>query len=615
MSQDTPRSPASTDLDPFRMQVFRARRQLIKSLSVETYDQGHVMYPCPHCGDPVVVVDAFPGVPAEGPVEVFIEGLKARWWGLRDHLEEARCESCGAEGPLEAAAGLYCRFMGDSGFDWAVELSGDEAVRCWRVDARGQAVELDVPEGELMFRDQIGAFFDLRSGWRTLASGVLSADAPAALEVQPGYVIGARPGDPDDPDPASREDEALQEILGHSAPRRYDTLEFLGRADDPLELLGAEEGPVAWLGEAGEAVADGSLEIFVLADAHRMLAAVEELAEVYGVDVSTEMEGEALEEAGIRLRFEASPVFQSLPFDAFYLRTLHAGMTFSEGASAWFGAAIRAVSEGQQVIQSLAEHLGDGWTVSVEDGATLVIAGEGGESRWPLMTLVGRATEGIEALLALLGFDEARGVFRQGGDDLARCPVTGAPARVGKIIRPLELLGVDPRTLAGVIIGRHVVVYTLEGPTHTTMLEADPRRDLQRLEQAYQEGLPEAHLEILALRKIALDTAESAPWLLVAAEAGSLVLEPGRLHQALGGAGVPGGEIAALDHAYGFFPDALILSKGALDPRSLRALRRSAHEAIRGLFPGRDWPLAVARPVKLSVPPVGRSTLAGSDEL
>ncbi|MFN3200838.1 MAG: hypothetical protein ACE366_20735 [Bradymonadia bacterium] len=609
-------SPNDTQaLDPFRMQVFKSRRQLIKKLDVETYDQGHVLYPCPNCGHPVVVTDAFPESMGEGPIEAFIEGLTQSWWSVRLHLPHAQCESCGHEGPFVASAALYSHFIKTSGFDWSVELEAPEgevpgAARCWRVDARGKAVELEAPENELMFRDQVGAFFDLRSGWRMLVQGAVEAETSLAVEVEPGYIIGARPGDPQDPDPASREDAALEEVLGHSAPRRYDTLEFLGRADDPLDLLAAEESPAAWLGPHSEAVHGGALEMFALSDANRMLRAIESLAEVYGVQVTSVMQGEELEDAGVQVSLSAGTVSQMLPFDAFYLRTLHAGMTFADGAAVWFGPAIRATAEGRDLVTRLTEALED-WMISVEDGATLVIAREDaaddGRYRWPLMTLVGRAQEGVDALLDMLGYDHAEDTFRRDAHDLTRCPVTGGPARVGKVIRPLDLLGVDPRTLAGVVIGKHVVVYTLEGPSHSTLLEADPRRDLQRLETAYQEGLGKAHLKVLALRKLPVD--ESEAWLIVAADAGSLVLEPGRIHQVMGSAGVPGGEIAALSHAYSFFPDALVLTKGALSPKTLRALRRSAHEAVRGVFPGRDWPLAVARPIKLSVAPVGQSEL------
>lgn len=627
MSQ-APEHTANDALDPFRVRAFKDRRQLINSLGPETYDQGHVLYPCPSCGHPVVVVDAFPGVAVEGPVEAFIEGLARGWWSARDTLQSVKCDACGHEGPVAAAAGLYCRFLPSSGFDWAVELGPVEGDAggprcCWRVDARGQAVQLDLPESSLLFRDQTGSFFDLRVGWRALVEGAVSSESTVAVEVQPGYIIGARPGDPSHADPASREDETLESLFGLSARRRYDTLEFLGRADDPLEILSTEEGVGAWLGEHAPAVAAGTLELFALADAHRMLAAVEELAEVYTLTMTSQMVGDDLEEGGVQLRFEGGPagprqVYQVQTFDAAYLRTLHSGMTFEEGAAAWFGPAIRAVAEARDLVAALARAL-PRCTLTVDEGAVLVVQGPNGDQRrWPLMTLIGRvgALEGGAAstaaqLLSLLGYDAEAEAFRPATLSLDVCPVTGAPARVGKIIRPLEMLGVDPRTLAGVPIGKHLVVYTLESATHTTPLEADPSRALATLEQAYQRGLPHAHLPLVSLRRVPQpDEPERAePWLLVAADAGSLVLEPGRIRQALAAAGVDEDEIAALDHAYGFFPDALVLTAGPSSPQALRALRRSAHETLRAAFPGRDWPLSVARPVDLKVAPVGSSAV------
>ena len=91
--------------------------------------------------------------------------------------------------------------------------------------------------------------------------------------------------------------------------------------------------------------------------------------------------------------------------------------------------------------------------------------------------------------------------------------------------------------------------------------------------------------------------------LVVGFDAGSLVLEPALLKAAL-----QAGERPATGRwfACAFGPDAVVVTPTQLTGKVLHQARLAAEDAVRGLFPGRGWPLDVARPVDLDVEPLGQ---------
>ena len=121
-------------------------------------------------------------------------------------------------------------------------------------------------------------------------------------------------------------------------------------------------------------------------------------------------------------------------------------------------------------------------------------------------------------------------------------------------------------------------------------------RDVATLEAAYRGGLPGA------VASLSASTALGAATLLVGAELGSLVLEPGRLRAVLEAADRPH---PGAQQAYAFFPDAVVVSPHGLAGSALRAARTSALEAVQRHFPTRTWALDLARAVDLDVEPVG----------
>ncbi len=545
------------------------RAAFVSGFGPEAYDQAAVLY-VDREGGTVVIRDAFYGPQPEGPADEFVARLVEGWWASRRELR-------GDDGrALTAVAGLYGRYLGEVGFDWVVELSPRGAERCWRRDARGRIAPIAVPEGCGMFRDQTGTFFDLRAGWRWLVDRHLADGALAICEVQPGYVLGARAGVPGDEDPAGREDPELEHAFSRFAPGEYDTLEFLG-GDTAARYPFHGERYGAWLGAHVAPVDRGEIELFVLADSEGFLEGLRDLCERKGIEALIDA-GDDDEAPSVELHH--GPLRLEVDFAYPFLRTLHTGRSFVEGTRAFYLPVVQALDEALELLNAAREVLVDR-PIAVRDGAVMVVEGLG---RWNLMALAGRlpfrGQEGRETLRRFLTAGDAA--------SLDRCPVCGEAARVAKVVRPRRMVG--DAELVGVVIGEHVVCYTLEDALHSTPVAPGPERSVAALEAAYQAGLGSARTEVTDARRI--DEAS----LVVGFDAGSLVLEPKLLAATLREAGLPA---EGRRTAYAFFPDVVVVADAPFAGRALLRARTAALEAVQARFPGRTWPLDLARPVDL----------------
>ncbi|MCA9544401.1 MAG: hypothetical protein KC613_08420 [Myxococcales bacterium] len=587
-----------TPVDTFRRAFHTDRLAVIKAHGPETFDQAQVLYQASSGERSVVIRDAYHALPGGAGAAAFLQGLTEGWWARRQTFE-GQAEPGEALAPV---AGLYARYLPEVGFDYSVEFGPEGPTKAWRMDGRGKVTPLALPTDEGMFRDQTGTFFDPRAGWRWLVGEFRRTGRVAVAEIQGGYQIGVRQGVPDDPNPADREDEQLAEVFSRWDPHDYDTLEFLnGMLAEDLPLPG--ERFDEWLGEAAAAAGAGELDLFVLAESSEFLACVEDVAKERGIAVEWIDPDEE-----VRLAFHAGPLRLEREFSFPYLQTLHTGRSFVAGALAYFGPALDALDEARALLDTAKGALA-GHAVDVVDGTVMRVRDGAGREvrRFDLLALAGRqpfhGEQGKAEFLKLIGWDAGEGRFLGDGTrDLRTCPVTGAPARVGKVIRPARLLGMDPRTLVGMPVGDHVVYYTLDSATHSTPITPGPERDLQAAEAAWRAALPDTPFTVTAAR--AVDEA----WIIAGFDAGSMVLAPGRVKAVLEALDQP-----TEGHRYGMapHPDVLVVAHAPLAGGALDRVRQAALELQRAHFPGRSYGMAVARELDLDTEPAqGLVTLA-----
>jgi hypothetical protein len=597
-------SNKSADEDPietFRKAFITARRTLIAGHGPEAFDLGHSLYICPETSQSMVVSDSFLHREGCGPVEAFVQNIEETWWKKRSRNPPE------TEGKvLEPICGLYGHFLPGSGFDWIVEFQeGGTHTRFWRVGADGRETELISPEHEGIFRDQMGGFFDLRSGWRWICESHLSTGEFLIREVEPGYLMGARPGVPGDPNPSGREDPELVHAFSRWDTQDYDVLEFLGSHEAESYPFHGERC-IEWLGERGPLVTGGQIDLFILGDSRCFFGAVRELCDQRQVEATWPQE-----EPDGRLFLSRDDVRAELHFAYVFLRTLHTGRTFAEGARAFVQPTLNLVEEASDLCRNLKEKLPH-YEIRVVDGMTLEVREPGEQTPigcWSMVNLVGRSnlrgSGGLETALKLLGFNAESGRIEPRTPSLDACPICDQNAYVGKSIRPLAQMGSDPRTLAGVVTRDHVIYFTINCLEHSTPVLLDPELSLAQLEEAYRSRLDETNFAPLFHDHLDSDDEVS---LVIGFDAGSLILEPGRVKAVLEALGQPSGGDRQL---YGLFPDALLIANDELDGTTLNRARLAAREVIEQLFSGRAWPLDVNRAVNLDGPAQGKVDWSG----
>ncbi len=576
----------------FRKSCRKDRLAVIRRLGIGVFDQGRCLYINRATGEHIVTDDTFDTRETQGPIDEFIGDLVDTWWASRRAFESA------GQTELELVGGIYSHFLPEVGYDYTVEFRREGPIQSWRVDGAGKATKLALPEDELTFHGQTGTFFDLRAGWRALLSKFETAPRLTLEEVEPGYYLGIRKGMPGDDDPASRPDPELEFAFSQHVDYRFDTLEFLGSPEAQSYPFESERFP-EWTGAHHEAITTGARDAFILASSERFIESVEDLIEARSLEITLQVSHDEL-----KATIERTPLSIEVDLGTLFLRTLHTGRSFARGLTAFLSPTLDLLDDAFEVWTVATSNLPN-HSITIENGSLMVIQRPGeAPSRWELMTMAGRSrTHGAartEGILRLLGFDPSTGERLETPFQLGVCPISGAPARVEKLIRPTSALGVDPRTLIGVPVGHHMVYYTSESDQHSVPLQPQPNLTISDCEAAYREGLPEATTAVLHWQKM---EAESNATLAIGFNIGSLVLEPGRLRTLV--------EWLDLDSAgqwsvIGLLPDAILFASNDLQPAVIHRARRRAVEVAENLYPGRTWSLDVMRKMTFEDDAIGR---------
>ena len=438
----------------------------------------------------------------------------------------------------------------------------------------------------------------MRAGWRWLCKRFQREQTLQLEEVEPGYFIGVRRGVPNDPDPAGREDEALQYVFSRHREHNFDTLEFLGSPEASQYPFEAERYG-DWLGPWVQVVQSGDLELFALADSDRFVQAVEELCEIR--DVVPQF---CREDDTFNVRVTLGELALTIDLGFLFLRGLHTGRSHMSAARDFVVPSLDALAAAHDLYGILSARLPT-YETRIEDGAILVVLGdEGSIGRWNLLNFVGLelgvGSRQAEGIMRLIGFDPNTGQRLENPVTLDTCVVCGEPARVGKVLRPTAALGVDPRTLVGVPIGDHTVYYTLDCPTHSIPVQQQPDFSLAKLEERYVEGLGDARFHLVHQEQLSDGLAGA---LIVGFDAGSLVLEPRRIK----------GILELLDRptdgdffVYGLYPDAFIIAHKPIASQQRRRIGIRTRELLEPLFPGRLQPLDIARKIQFDEASMGQ---------
>ena len=577
----------------FRKSFRRARLDFVRRHGICAYDQAQALYVCGRTGEEVVVTDAFPGQARKAPIEQVIESLSNGWLANRRNFK-----SDDSDLELELVAGVYAAFLPEVGFDYTIEFdlteAADRPVRCWRVDGAGKASKLIVPSDEGTFHAQSGTFHDLRAGWRWLISSYAKDGRLRTEEVERGYFIGVRKGMPGDTDPAARDDEELEHAFSAHVNYGFDVLEFIG-STEAQKYPFQNETASTWLGEYAAPVAQGVIDMFVLANTDYFKDVVMELCETKECTLRFEDIDEQL--VGHLGRGELSI---RLDLGELMLRGIHTGRTFCGIAQDFIGPHADDLFEATVLLESLVAKLGR-YDLSITDGCILTVKDGSTSAQWNMLNLVGQQHEGsyVDGVLRLMGFDPETGDKLPAHHNLESCSICHRPARIDKLIRPKQLIGRMNDELTHIDLGDHTVYYTASCDIHSVPITGLEPSRLTELEALCQKHQKDAITRLISHSRDVEDVSE----LFIGYDMGSLLLEAGRVRTL-----IESQELSGFDacHAYGLFPDALLLSRRALNHAERARAETNARERLEALYPDRIIALKVARTIDLTKMALGK---------
>ena len=540
----------------------------------------------------------------------FAQLIQEQWWTQRKSIIQHEGQE-----PIQALCGFYGRYLGSSGFSCVFEYNAQDEVILWRVDARGQGVQVKLPEDEGDFYDQFATFLDLHHAWRWLFFQHQNTQHLITREVEPGYVIGVRKGDPhSEEDPAEREDPEIEENFSRFDLERFDSLEFLnGEVAEHLPFQ--DERYSDWLDEHHCQLLDqGEIELFVLADAQGFFNVIEEISEVRQIEVEwiehdqytsyslqnktitpslpqapIELDDPLLDfltptpekppqEGEVVLRFSRGPLSFDRHFSFPFLWTLHTGRYFYEGALAFFRADLERLFQASELyfnllstLESLKIDHGYHYEVSHE---TLILSRQGKPivdldlMMWSSLGAF-EGKEGALRLLEIMGYQTDTHQWIPPNHALHQCPICQKEAMVKRALRPQSHM----RTSSKIHYFNHQHLwgyYSLNCPQHHLPIYWGERREIEeQFTQTNYQYLPvETEWEGDQYR------------LLWGTEiAGSLmdtnIRESLRDQQAL--------------FAYAFTPDLIALSMLPFDETRLQSIRPQVQMILEQKAPHRQW--------------------------
>ena len=579
----------SKAIDSFRRQFFKSRLEKVRTHGVQVFDEAALLLRDLEKDRDVLVTDAFPLERPHGSINHFMAGIAASWWMPRQPTATSGSS-------LSPRCGLYAHFLPQTNYDIIFEFEADKEApkMIWRLDARGRAAALPTPKNDGDFRDQAGTFLDLRFGWRWLANEFSQQNALVAAEVESGYVIGIRPATEDaEVDPLERVDPAVEELADRYGRTRFDCAEILNSEEAGALPFAAE----VFCNDLLQRYLPGRrAEVFVLASSENFLGMVEEFAEHEGVQVElTDHDDE------LRLHLTVGAIRHSIAFAYPFLRTLYTARSFPDGVREFLVPLIRQVAGAhdihERVCQMLPNH-----EIKVDDMGVMTVSDEAQQlTRLNLFRTSGQmwthSAESDADLLRLIGLDPDTKLPRLETRRLDQCSICGQSARVSKLIRPLDSIGEQTQKFAGIPTDRHLIYFVQECPSHSVPLELLPGQGIGELETAYQDAVSSAVLSLLH----AESDANGAVWYFVGHDAGSLILEAGRI------TGLMHAFDIEMESVWGlaFFADVIVLAQSKPSLDDLTRLRHRAREYVQPIFPDRLWRIDMVRSIDPSTPPIG----------
>ncbi len=211
----------------------------------------------------------------------------------------------------------------------------------------------------------------IRAAWRRLVADHIFDDSVASLEVEDGYEIGIRPY-ADSPWKVHGLNTKLETTVAARETEGFDLFALLREVDDLNLKLPKTDLFLTWLGAYAADICEGGIEPFIFIKSEKFFDVLK--VEALRLGLTAERVGDDSE---VKVKLGCDGLFVEVNLAATLLKTIHAGLSFSDGILEFFGRELSGIRAGAEAVPLIREAL-PMLSVSLENGTELLLVDDGG---------------------------------------------------------------------------------------------------------------------------------------------------------------------------------------------------------------------------------------------
>lgn len=291
-------------------------------------------------------------------------------WSEKGAFPES-CTECSAK-TIQPVSAFFAKYLPAKGQDFQAEFIFRNRrvhhTQLYLMEHSGAVTPLsreDLAPGQL-------PPLSIRAAWRRLIADHLFADSVASLEVEAGYEIGIRPY-ADSAWDIHGLNTQLEGVVAERETDGFDLFALLREVDELNLNLPDIDLFLTWLGAYAADICEGGIEPFIFIRSDKFLAVLEVEATRLGLTV--ERVGTDSE---LKVMLGRDGLTVEVNLAATLLKTIHSGLSFSEGVIEHFGRELSGIRAGVEAIPLIREAL-PMLSVSVENGTELLLKDQRGE--------------------------------------------------------------------------------------------------------------------------------------------------------------------------------------------------------------------------------------------
>jgi hypothetical protein len=291
-------------------------------------------------------------------------------WSERGAIPEA-CTACEAK-TIQPVSAFFAKYLPAKRMDFQAEFIFRNRrvhnTRLFLMDTSGAVTPVSREE---LAPGQLPPL-SIRAAWRRLIADHIFSDSVASLEVESGYEIGVRPY-ADSAWDIHGLNTQLEDVVAQREAQGFDLFALLREVDELDLKIPKIDLFLTWLGAYAADIYEGGIEPFIFIRSDKFLSVLE--VEANRLGLTTERVGS---DAELKVILGRDGLFVEVNLAAVLLKTIHSGLSFSDGIIEFFGRELSGIRAGVEAIPLIREAL-PMLSVSVKNGTELFLTDQHGQ--------------------------------------------------------------------------------------------------------------------------------------------------------------------------------------------------------------------------------------------